>query len=405
MTTASYPGPSAYVVNGVGPYAIGFEYDAGAIEVVVPQGSDQVVLDPSNYTLVPEAGNSGTLTLTAAAATLYDGLTISIGRNTTIVQTFVGQNAVQRTIAVALDTFARIAQEIKQASVAVDVNVSAFMEPFLQSSSVAAARQFLGLNNINDIPIGQDVPRAGTFTELRSLNSFSRNFRAESDVPSITFYEEDVVDPDQRLSRWVVSNGSVRLQRLDEDEQVTSTPLIVEPVGGQITSPQSVITPELGDPRYIQSRYPGAVNLPGETGVQWIDLPAQIAEFEFVINQVSLDQATNFLIQLGTAANWAGSNYVGRVTNLFGFLNPTDGFSPAVSDAARNMCGIFTFKRAGGNTFISTHTGNTEGVSTTLIGSGRIGLADELTRVRILAGNGATFDQGAVRFTYKLETA
>lgn len=119
MTTAAHTPAPVYTVAGTGPYTITHAYsDADHIAVqVYKTGVATVTLTvDADYTVSPDGSDAqGTVTLTSAAATLYNGYSLSILRATPALQSYAGvtsQREVQ--LEVQLDSLTRAMQDIVQ---------------------------------------------------------------------------------------------------------------------------------------------------------------------------------------------------------------------------------------------------------------------------------------------------
>ena len=113
MTTETYPGPSQYTIAGTGPYAIGFEYTQGAIKAGIITAEVVTYLPEADYTVDPEIGEDGNLTLSAGAAAAHAGEQLYIERDTPLEQGWVGVSAREQGLATQLDRTAQTAQENK----------------------------------------------------------------------------------------------------------------------------------------------------------------------------------------------------------------------------------------------------------------------------------------------------
>ncbi|MBR9819676.1 MAG: hypothetical protein GYB51_01600 [Rhodobacteraceae bacterium] len=93
MTTEPFSEVPNYTVAGTGPYAIPHEYTSGAVKPVIEAvDADPVALDEADYTIDPDSGDEGNLTLSASAAATYDGAQIYLYRETSLQQGWVGQS-------------------------------------------------------------------------------------------------------------------------------------------------------------------------------------------------------------------------------------------------------------------------------------------------------------------------
>ncbi|MEO1024021.1 MAG: hypothetical protein AAFX07_00525 [Pseudomonadota bacterium] len=97
MTVEVYPGPPEYTVAGTGPYGIPHSYSSDTefvVEAVDPETNVVTVLQPEDFSISPTGdADAGDLTLTAAAASDYEGDQLIIKRRTVIEQGWSGANS------------------------------------------------------------------------------------------------------------------------------------------------------------------------------------------------------------------------------------------------------------------------------------------------------------------------
>lgn len=113
MSIDVYPGPRVYTVNGIGPYNIGHEYEAGAMAPEVLLNDVLTVLPPEDFTVEPDGGDDGEVFLTASAAATYDGGALTLRRSTPVEQGWAGQNAREKGLAKVLDRQSQAIQEVR----------------------------------------------------------------------------------------------------------------------------------------------------------------------------------------------------------------------------------------------------------------------------------------------------
>lgn len=114
MTTNAFSPAPTYTISGVGPYDVPFEYDASEelVVVVITSGELEVTLDPSGYSVIPAGpATSGTVFLTSAIATQYDGEILTIGRDTTVSQIWQGLASTASGLETQLDHLTRAIQD------------------------------------------------------------------------------------------------------------------------------------------------------------------------------------------------------------------------------------------------------------------------------------------------------
>lgn len=141
MTTETYPGPDVYTVSGTGPYTINHEYSSGSIAPEVFLDDVLAVLPAEEFSVDPDGGDNGTLTLTPAAAAAYDGGQLTIRRKTPTEQGWQGQDGAREAgIEAALDRLSQAVQEVQQLASEQQVEaVATSAAAAAQSASEAAA--------------------------------------------------------------------------------------------------------------------------------------------------------------------------------------------------------------------------------------------------------------------------
>lgn len=113
MTTNSYSPAPIYTISGIGPYDVPHDYTASdELTVSVVINEIAVALDQADYTVVPDGPTtSGTVFLTAAAATSYDGKTLTITRSSEVDQSWVSLSSTAVGLEAQLDQMTRAIQE------------------------------------------------------------------------------------------------------------------------------------------------------------------------------------------------------------------------------------------------------------------------------------------------------
>ncbi|GGF73683.1 hypothetical protein SAMN05216376_111118 [Mameliella alba] len=115
MVVDLLPAKVEHTVAGVGPYTIGHEYTEGSIFVRISSASGAPRLAEDDYAVDPAAGADGAVTLSTAAAALYDGETLVIERETSPQQGWTGGGGVRGTAAEAqMDRAMMLMQELRQ---------------------------------------------------------------------------------------------------------------------------------------------------------------------------------------------------------------------------------------------------------------------------------------------------
>lgn len=114
MTTSAFSPSPNYTISGIGPYDVPFDYETSdEIEVFyTADGGIKVAADPADFSVIPEGpATSGTVFLTASAATLHDGETLTIERSTTVSQDWGGLSSTAEELEAQLDLLARAIQD------------------------------------------------------------------------------------------------------------------------------------------------------------------------------------------------------------------------------------------------------------------------------------------------------
>lgn len=99
-------------VAGTGPYAIPWPYlEAAQVRVLIDTGLSVIELDPADYTVAPEAGQSGNVTLEAGAAAAHAGALLLLRRRSQPQQGWQGVMAREVGLEAQLDWLTQAVQE------------------------------------------------------------------------------------------------------------------------------------------------------------------------------------------------------------------------------------------------------------------------------------------------------
>lgn len=150
MTTEAFNPSDAYLIAGIGPYAIGHEYTAASIEVWVELDGQLIQLAEADYTLTPtEADVSGDLHLTTGAAATYAGGTLFISRNTDPEQGWLAVSGErERSLELQLDHLTRAVQDVRAGLArAVRLPTGRAALPFLAEDSAARAARVIAFSD------------------------------------------------------------------------------------------------------------------------------------------------------------------------------------------------------------------------------------------------------------------
>lgn len=118
MTTETFTPADPVAISGVGPYSIPYPFSS-ATEIIVQvretSEDDPQTLSVSDYTITLAGdGQSGTVTLSVAAAASYDGWSLLRRRNTSIEQGWEGQSYREKGMEAQLDKVVRAVQDQDQ---------------------------------------------------------------------------------------------------------------------------------------------------------------------------------------------------------------------------------------------------------------------------------------------------
>ena len=113
MTTSSYAPAPSYTISGTGPYDVPHVYTASdELTVAVVIDDVAIALDPADYSVVPGGpATSGTVFLVPAVATTHDGKTLTITRESNVLQVWAGLSSTATGLEEQLDQMTRALQE------------------------------------------------------------------------------------------------------------------------------------------------------------------------------------------------------------------------------------------------------------------------------------------------------
>jgi len=135
------------------------------------------------------------------------------------------------------------------------------------------------------------------------------------------------------------------------------------------------------------------------TAFDFLSIPAGANRVDVIFDEVSLSGVDNLLVRVGPAAGVVTTGYSSQSVALGGSnvgTSSTSGFVIIVSGAARGFTGTLRLRRVGGNTWVSDHNGEIQGLTAAVAGGGRIALAGPLDRIRVTRTGSNTFDAGQV---------
>jgi hypothetical protein len=144
------------------------------------------------------------------------------------------------------------------------------------------------------------------------------------------------------------------------------------------------------------------------TSIDFTGLPSWIKRITVMLSGVSLNGASNILIQIGsgsvTSSGYASGSTIAGASNSTAGLNSTAGFIVNIGSAAANIfSGVATINLISGTTWVSSYSG---GLTNTNYGSNGGGVSPSLSgaldRVRLTTVNGTdTFDLGSINILYE----
>ncbi len=182
MTTEAFTPSPVHVISGVGPYAVSHPYRQDTLKLAVIDGDGvRTELLPADFTAAPtETETTGTVTLTAAAATTHDGSSLYITRETVPEQGFDGQTSRETGLEAQLDWITQGAQDLaekfKRAALFPDGDTASHILPPLADrlGKIAAYDATTGK------PIAVDELTPGTLT----ATAYAQTLLLATDAPS-----------------------------------------------------------------------------------------------------------------------------------------------------------------------------------------------------------------------------
>lgn len=103
----------SYTVAGTGPYTVNWPYQSGELNVYVQgAGVPQLLTPGTNWTVAPDGGEGGAVTLSAAIAATHAGAKLHIARATLQEQGFEGRGNREKGLEANLDRLMRAVQDL-----------------------------------------------------------------------------------------------------------------------------------------------------------------------------------------------------------------------------------------------------------------------------------------------------
>jgi hypothetical protein len=142
------------------------------------------------------------------------------------------------------------------------------------------------------------------------------------------------------------------------------------------------------------------------TSIDFTNIPSWAKRITVMLNGVSTNGTSNYLIRLGVAGSAVTSGYQGSLqafsTSSMSTTNLSDGFALGNFTASGSFSGLVTITNITGNVWIASGSvGQIEATRGGLV-SGSISLAGALNMIRLTTVDGTdTFDAGSVNIMYE----
>jgi hypothetical protein len=142
------------------------------------------------------------------------------------------------------------------------------------------------------------------------------------------------------------------------------------------------------------------------TNIDFTSLPSWVKQITVVLQGVSTNGSSAYLVRLGTSGGVVTSGYVSSGSQL----NPSSSSTSSTAgillivDSSGYVCtGSIVFNNISSNTWVASYSIGLSGVANgSAIGGGHIDLGAALDRVRITTVNGTdTFDAGSINILYE----
>jgi hypothetical protein len=139
--------------------------------------------------------------------------------------------------------------------------------------------------------------------------------------------------------------------------------------------------------------------------VEFNSIPAAVQRIQINLSSVGRSGTSLIGLQLGTSGSFTSSGYAGATSSVNDGSSYSASFLPTHSnDAALSVSGVLTLRRVGANTNVwafSSSAGHT-GSGTACVGGGRVALAEELTRIRLINHTGGiNFNAGTASISWE----
>lgn len=142
------------------------------------------------------------------------------------------------------------------------------------------------------------------------------------------------------------------------------------------------------------------------TSIDFTSLPSWVKRVTVILQGVSTNGSSAYLVRLGTSSGVVTSGYVSSGNQLnpsSSSTSSTVGILLIVDNAGYICTGNIVFNNISNNTWVASYSIGLTGVATgSAVGGGQIALGGTLDRVRITTVNGTdTFDAGSINILWE----
>ena len=198
---------------------------------------------------------------------------------------------------------------------------------------------------------------------------------------------------------------------------VTTNALVSGSVTTEKIAPGAVVTADLADGAVTAAKLSQPLTLDtaktynwnaqtNNTTLNFDNIPSWAKRVTIAFSQLSVNDGSRVIIQVGTSSVWVDSNYRGTIQwgdalrNNFSLWFPTSDDGSSTAAYSRN--GIITLVYIGSNIWAATILMGTNNQNDAWYGAGSVTLPDTLTRIRFTTPSGtAAFDAGIANVMYE----
>jgi hypothetical protein len=144
------------------------------------------------------------------------------------------------------------------------------------------------------------------------------------------------------------------------------------------------------------------------TAVSFTSIPSWVKRITVMLQGISGNGSSDFLIRLGTSGGFVTSGYLGAASafgNTVGTSNYTNGFGIYLTGQSGSgviFHGLMTIDLINSNSWVEAGTFARSDGTNTSISAGSIALGGALTQVQVTFANGTdTFDAGTINILYE----